>query len=153
MMDRHIRQIEGWLYAYPVWQKKLQSLRAQLDDHTYTQKRFVAVASFSKGTVGDPTQSAAVKRVTLQKEQIWPLEFRIRLLENALLVLTEEESALVRMRYFERQNNAVTWEALFLSRRAFFRRRVAVLEKLYEALGGDDAIIWEDTKVTRSALR
>lgn len=80
----------------------------------------------------------------IEQQKIRPLEFKIRLLENALSVLTEEEMALVRIKYFEQKINAIAWETLFISRRAFFRKRVTVLVKLYEALGGDGALIWSD---------
>lgn len=105
---------------------------------------FVAVASFPKGKQSDSTYDAVERRMEIEQQKIRPLEFKIRLLENALSVLTEEEMALVRIKYFEQKINAIAWETLFISRRAFFRKRVTVLVKLYEALGGDGALIWSD---------
>lgn len=151
MMHTRVRQIEAWLYAYPMWQRQVQNLRAQLDDYPRLHYEFVAVASFPKNWDSDPTYDAVEKRMTLEEEHIRPLEFKIHLLENALSALTEEEMALIRLKYFEKKINTIAWETLFLSRRAFFRKRVTVLEKLYQALGGDYALIWNETG--RSSIR
>ncbi|QSO53146.1 hypothetical protein [Alicyclobacillus sp. ALC3] len=149
MMKVQMQEIETWLYAYPMWQRKLSSLRVQLKDYPHMRYEFVAVASFAKGKQSDTTYDAVERRMEIEEEKIQPLEFKIRLLENALSVLTEEEMAFVRLKYFEKKNNAIAWETLFLSRRAFFRKRVTVLEKVYEALGGDGAPIWDTgTQVT-----
>ena len=144
MINAQMREIEAWLYAYPMWQRKLKNLRVQLGDYPRMRYEFVAVASFAKGKESDPTYDAVEKRVEIEEQKIRPLEFKVQLLENALSVLTEEEMDLVRLKYFEQKNNAITWETLYLSRRAFFRKRVSILEKLYEALGGDGAILWKD---------
>lgn len=142
MMTAEMREIESWLYSYPMWQRKLKNLRAQLNNYPRMRYEFVAVASFPKGKQTDTTYDAVERRMEIEERKIQPLEFKVRLLENALSVLTEEEMALVRIKYFEQKINAIAWETLFLSRRAFFRKRVTVLEKLYEALGGDGAPIW-----------
>ncbi|WDL96741.1 hypothetical protein [Alicyclobacillus sp. ALC3] len=142
MINTQMRETEAWLYAYPTWQRKLKNLRVQLNDYPRMGYEFVAVASFAKGRESDPTYEAVERRMEIEEQKIRPLEFKVQLLENALSVLTEEEMDLVRLKYFEQKNNAITWEALYLSRRAFFRKRVSILEKLYEALGGDGAIIW-----------
>lgn len=144
MMHSRERQIEEWLYAYPMWQRQVQSLRVQLDDYPRLHYQFVAVASFPKNWDSDPTYDAVENRMYIGEERIRPLEFKIHLLENALGALTEEEMALIRLKYFEKKINSIAWESLFLSRRAFFRKRVVVLKKLYEALGGDYALIWDE---------
>jgi len=150
MMNTRMQQIESWLYAYPMWQRQLKSLHAQLDDYPRLNCNYLAVASFAKGKDSDPTYDAVEKRMAIKEQQIQPLEFKVRLLENALSVLTEEEMALIRLKYVEQKNNTMAWETLFLSRRAFFRKRVIVLRKLYQALGGDYALIWDENE--RSAI-
>jgi|GEM_PF-3612693 len=154
MTDPRLHQIETWLYAYPAWQRRLKSLRTQLDNYPRLRCAFRPAPSFVKGEVSDPTYDAVEKRMVIEEQQIRPLEFRIRLLENALSVLTGEEMAFVKLKYFEQKNNTIAWELLFLSRRTFFRQRVAVLGRLFEALGGEFALIWEEgDSHTRTASR
>lgn len=126
MMSIRMRQIEAWLYAYPIWQRQVTSLREQLDDYPRVHYEFVAVASFPKNWDSNPTYDAVEKRMTLEEERIRPLQFKIHLVENALGVLTEEEMALIRLKYFEKKLNSIVWETLFVSRRASF-----VSESLY----------------------
>lgn len=136
MTDPRMQQIETWLYAYPSWKRRVQSLCAQLNDYPRMRFAYRTVPSFSQGVVSDPTYDATEKRLIIEEQQVRPLVFYIELLENALSVLTEEEMSLVRLKYFEQKNNTIAWETMYLSRRAFFRLRVVVLHKLFEALGG-----------------
>lgn len=142
MRDVATHQVEAWLYAYPVWQRQLQNLHTQLEELPDGGRRFRPVPSFGKGTVKDVTYERVAKRLEFEETYIHPLEVRIQILENALLALTSEELRLVNCKYFERMNNALIWESLFISRRAFFRKRAHVLRKLFEALGGEGAPIW-----------
>lgn len=154
MTDSRMQQIERWLYVYPSWKRRVQSLRAQLNDYPRLRSAFRAIPSFPQGDVSDPTFDATEKRFIIEEQQIQPLLFYIELIENALSILTEEEMALVRLKYFEQKNNTIAWETMYLSRRAFFRLRVVVLHKLFEALGGEFAIIWEERdSQTRTASR
>ena len=147
MKDAHGCQIETWLYAYPVWKRRLQNLHAQLDGFPGGGRRFLAVPSFAHGSVRDTTYEAVEKRMELEEKQLHPLEFKVKLLETALLALTEEEMTLVKLKYFAQKNNTLIWETLFVSRRAFFRKRAHVLNKLFEALGGEGALIWSEDSV------
>ena len=142
MRDVPTHQVEAWLYAYPVWQRQLQNLHTQLEEFPDGGRRFRTVPSFGKGTVKDVTYERVAKRLEFEEMYIHPLEVHIQILENALLALTSEELRLVKCKYFERMNNALIWESLFISRRAFYRKRAHVLRKLFEALGGEGAPIW-----------
>lgn len=142
MRDRMTQQVEAWLYAYPVWQRQLQNLHTQLEDLPDGGRQFRTVPTFGKGTVHDVTYERVAKRLAFEETYIRPLEVRMQMLETALLALTSEELKLVKGKYFERVNNALIWESLFISRRAFFRKRAHILRKLFEALGGEGAPIW-----------
>lgn len=144
MMDPRMRQIETWLYAYPSWKRRVKSLQAQLNDYP-SVGWFSTVPSFPQGETSDPTYDAVERRWILEEEHIRPLVFWIGLIDNALAVLTDEEMTLVRLKYFEQKNNTIVWEEMYISRRAFFRLRMAVLQRLFEALGGEVALIWKTT--------
>lgn len=136
------RMIESWLGKYQLWQVKIQNLTAQLQDLPRVTQKFQEVVSFGGGFITDSTFQIVERRLRVSEVELAKLKLRVCMLEMALNALTDEEREIVELKYFRGFSNQAVWEGLALSRRVFYRRRSSIIEKVYEALGGNSSPIW-----------
>jgi len=66
----------------------------------------------------------------------------VKLIDIACSGLRAEEKEFVRLKYFEEVLNPSIMAELNWSPRTFYRRRIEVLNKIYNALGREDAYYW-----------
>lgn len=138
------RMVESWLGKYPLWQIRMENLKAQLHELPRVTQKFEEVPSFGGGFISDSTYKVVERRLQVSEVELANLKLRVRLLESALSALSNEEREIVELKYFRGLSNQAIWEVLALSRMGFYRRKTLIIQKVYEVLGGDKSPIWFD---------
>lgn len=135
------RIIESWLGKYQLWLIRIENLNAQLHELPQITQKFDVVGG-NGGFVSDSTYKTVERRLQISEVELAKLRLRVQLLQSALRALTEEEREIVELKYFRGFSNEAVWEGLALSRRGYYRRRLNIIQKVYEALGGGASPIW-----------
>jgi hypothetical protein len=131
--------VESWLLSYNLWKSRIEALKIQLEDIPNLAQHFDLVAIHGKGRKKDPVLKTVVHRSEL-KNEMFKLERRIRLIDVSLLTLTPEEREFVEIRYFSQLASSLTMDRLHLSKRMYYWRRNKILDKIYQAMGGETCL-------------
>ena len=103
-----IRKIETELYNYPLNLKELNEQRDDIMNGSHYPD-----VSVSGGEMGNTTQSKGMRLV--QAEVGW-----VDLITESLATMPMQYSLLIRHKYFQHKNNAMTADALFVGRTIYF---------------------------------
>lgn len=135
-------KVEWWLESYTRWKTRIETLKVQLERIPGLTQRFDLVPIYGKGQSNEAIPNEVIRRLEAKEKEIPLLELRVQLIDIALSSLKPEEQEFVRLKYVEELPNPSIMAQINWSSRTFYRRRKEILDKVYDALGGEDANIW-----------
>jgi hypothetical protein len=144
-------KVERWLTKYPSWKTRIETLKAQLEHIPGLAQRLDLVPIYGKGQPNESIPNEIIRRFQIREKELPRLELRVKLIDIACSRLRAEEKELVRLKYFEEVLNPSIMAELNWSPRTFYRRRIEVLDKIYDALGREDAHWWFEGMEVESA--
>ncbi|HEY0826616.1 MAG TPA: hypothetical protein VGE40_00825 [Bacilli bacterium] len=140
--------IESWLLSYSKWKTKIEALQFQLMHIPGLTQRFELAAIHGKGQKNEAILHEVMKRTEIQDHELPVLENRIHLLDISFKVLTPKERELVQIRYLNQLASSLTMEYLNMSPKVYYRKRIKILNMIYEAMGREKCLsVFEDHKV------
>ena len=121
------RAVEKELYSLRRYRVQLKNLQLDLIDHPQPELSDGGRCNLP----GDPTGVKAAKHADI-KNRIALLSSRIEKIENALSGLTDEDRALIELRYLSehRYTNVYVIDTLVLSSATYYERRNRILSEL-----------------------
>src|SRR5699024_9551912 len=96
------KTVEFWLLCYSDWKAELAVLKEKLDHVSSITSNVDLVPIYSKGQAGNPVFEEVIQRLKMKEREIPLLEMRIRLIDKALIALTDEERQFIESRYFRK---------------------------------------------------
>lgn len=118
-------RIEAILTKYKVWKARYQILRVNLGLSAEPMKLmpdlFAPMIDLHKESYNNQ------EKLNILGHCIWSIE-------TAVDALDETEFAIVDRRYFNGHTNQSIWQALYMSKNAYYEHRRHALEKIYDVL-------------------
>jgi hypothetical protein len=134
--------VENWLKMMPSWKAEMEVLKSKLQSISGLTQQYELVPIYAKGQKNETILNQVIERLQIKQFELPLLEMRMHLLDVAMQVLPPEEQKFVELKYGQKLANSYIMNQLVWSERTFYIKRKEVLKKLYDVLGGEDAVIW-----------
>lgn len=141
-MERNIYVVEGWFESLSKWKQRIESLQSQLSHLPGLTQRLELVNIHGQGQKNEGVLNEVIKRLRIQEEELPFWELRVKVLEQAIASLPEEDQHFLELRYKQRLDSKQMMVRFHLSHSVFYRKRQEILQQLYSAVGGDKSILW-----------